>query len=143
MILFHRFLPFLVLAPLLLTGCAMPQDNAERVHAASASMNESTLTMAKASLAGGDIDSAKDLFDQAVKRDPLNMEARMGQGNVALLMGDVESARMSYADTAKRFPNEVEPQLALGRVAVIQRRLDQADQHYGKARLMAPSDPRP
>ena len=83
-------------------------------------------------LNAGRIEVAKRRFANAVDMSPGNVQALIGQGQVALLQDRIEDARNALTTVLRADPDHVEASLGIAELAVRSGQLDEAKEHVDK-----------
>lgn len=87
-------------------------------------------------------DAALDLFERALRLAPGNAGIWTSLGNLRNRTGDADGAMASYRRAVAAVPTHLDAWLNLGIVALASRRFDIAADALGRARQLAPRDPR-
>ncbi|MEO1092205.1 MAG: tetratricopeptide repeat protein [Pseudomonadota bacterium] len=131
-----------IVAALALAGCQHGHTDPEAVSAAETIGLESTLRLADAALAGGDVNSAMALYQQTTQQFPESTRARAAFADALLAVGAHPEAEAAYQNLDRAEPGQPEAPLGLGRVALAEGRTNDAMNVFETALRTFPKDPR-
>lgn len=99
------------------------------------------LGLARLALRAEDLQSAKDLADQAHELNNANTMVEYTRGLLARYMGDTQAAENHFLESVRLFPGNLMANLELTGIRINQQRLEEAEQYLDKVFQAAPKNP--
>lgn len=136
----RRHIACSILIVLLATGCVRTEPDAELSSAADEIGLDGTLRLADAAFAGGDVDGAMRLYEEAARKFAAVPKAKAALADALLAAGAYPEATAAYHKLAVIDSERPDAQLGLGRVALAEGRYDDARAIFQRARRQFPDD---